>query len=519
MPLRLVAVVVLAFVLFFVHLGATSLWDPDEPRQAIMAREMMDRGDYIHPYLNGSPYLEKPPFYSWMIIVAAKIQGSLDEFAARVPSAVAATLLLFVAFYLGTVFVDANCGLLCAFTLATNYQYLSNARESVMDMTFAFFIGLTICLNYVALSRRNRLFFILSFIPSALAILTKGPAGLVIPAAVTFIYLLVCKEWKRYILPLAAGCVLSVALASIWFLLAGPEYIREFIVRQNVTRYTNAFDHAESVFYYFHKIFVNFLPWSIALPFALVHAWRKKYWLPVVWFAFTFLFFELSQSKRAIYLLSAYPACALLCGMFLRDKWQWIMEQRLPGLALKVFAAMLVLLPLGTIVALPLMPSSGVVGLFKTNAFTMYAYLALMGISAILFAVMVFKRDAKASAVYFFVYLMISTCFYNFHYMPLFDGASKSLKLITNALEPYKKTMEFYTLGFNSAGIIYYIGKPIHMTMKVADLNRLKDRNILLIVEEKRGRDYDKELYESFEPIKRVKYEKDHYTLYVRKNG
>ena len=61
--MRILTILALAFVLFFLHLGDTSLWDPDEPRQAIMAHEMMDRGDYIHPYLNGGPYLEKPPLY------------------------------------------------------------------------------------------------------------------------------------------------------------------------------------------------------------------------------------------------------------------------------------------------------------------------------------------------------------------------------------------------------------------------------------------------------------------------
>jgi 4-amino-4-deoxy-L-arabinose transferase-like glycosyltransferase len=150
--MRILTILALAFVLFFSYLGATTLWDPDEPRQAIMAQEMMDRGDYVHPYLNGKPYLEKPPLYPWMIIVASKISGELNEFSSRVPSAIAATLLLLVTFFLGRMLINKEAGFLSALVLATNYQYLSNARESVMDMTFAFFIGLTVFL------KRNRLF-------------------------------------------------------------------------------------------------------------------------------------------------------------------------------------------------------------------------------------------------------------------------------------------------------------------------------------------------------------------------
>ena len=134
-------------LLFFYNLGATALWDPDEPRQAIMAREMMERNDYVHPYLNGKPYLEKPPFYPWMIMAVSKATGALNEFSSRVPAAASATILVLVTFMLGSVLLDAQGGLIGAAILATNYQFLSNARESVMDMTFAFFIGLTIYLS------------------------------------------------------------------------------------------------------------------------------------------------------------------------------------------------------------------------------------------------------------------------------------------------------------------------------------------------------------------------------------
>jgi len=190
MKFKLTLLIILAGILFFFNLGSTSLWDPDEPRQAIMAREMMDRGDYIRPYLNGVPYLEKPPFYPWMIIAAAKATGTLNEFASRAPSALAALLLVVVTFLLGCRLGDDRAGFLSGLVLAANYQFLSNARESVMDMTFALFIGLSIYFAFVSLEKDKRLAFVFSFIPGAFAILTKGPAGLVIPAGVVFFFFL-----------------------------------------------------------------------------------------------------------------------------------------------------------------------------------------------------------------------------------------------------------------------------------------------------------------------------------------
>src|SRR5512135_643983 len=121
--MRTLVIIALACILFVHGLGAISLWDPDEPRQAIMAREMMARSDYIHPYLNGQPYLEKPPLYSWLIVLAARFTGGVNEMASRFPAAFSATLLLLVAFTLGSMLKDRGSGFLGAIILATNYQF------------------------------------------------------------------------------------------------------------------------------------------------------------------------------------------------------------------------------------------------------------------------------------------------------------------------------------------------------------------------------------------------------------
>ena len=215
--MKILVILFLAYVLFVHNLGAISLWDPDEPRQAIMAREMVERSDYIHPYLNGSPYTEKPPLFSWLIVLASKVGGGLNEFTARIPSALCATGLLLMVFVMGRRFVDEDGGLLSALVLATNYQFLGNSREAVMDMTFAFFIGASIFLAWFSVERRSRALLVLAFLPAALAILTKGPAGLVIPAAVILLYLFTTKRAKAFILPLAGGCVICLAVASLWF--------------------------------------------------------------------------------------------------------------------------------------------------------------------------------------------------------------------------------------------------------------------------------------------------------------
>jgi hypothetical protein len=256
----------------------------------------------------------------------------------------------------------------------------------------------------------------------------------------------------------------------------------------------------------------------VFLPFALVHAWKKKYWFPFIWFVLTFCFFEFSQSKRAIYLLSCYPASALLCGMYLKDNWKALVEKAGTNLTLKIFAALLILLPIAGVIALLVLPPSDVIDVFKNGPRSLYVYLGCFFTTAILFFTMLMKRSDKMALSFFVFYLVAAGYFYNAWYMPLVDRTSKSLRLITDELEQYKKTKEFYTLGFNSAGIIFYIGKPIHKSVDIEETKKAKD-DILLIVEDKSSANLKEELGKTFQPVKRVKYEREYYTFYVRKHG
>ena len=121
--------------------------------------------------------------------------------------------------------------------------------------------------------------------------------------------------------------------------------------------------------------------------------------------------------------------------------------------------------------------------------------------------------------VSFIMYLVIVGCFYNTWYMPLVDRSSKSPRLITDHLEPYKNTKEFYMFGFNSAGVIFYIDKPVHMSVDIEEIEKSKN-DILLIAENESSAKLKEKLEKAFRPIDEVKYERDHYyTLYVRENG
>ena len=519
--MKTIILVLLAGVLYFSGLGMTALWDPDEPRQAIMAREMMERGDYIRPYLNGEPYREKPPFHPWRIVLSSKILGGgVSEVSARLPSACMALLLVLVTFFLGRAIMDGTAGFLSALIVVTNLQVLSSARESVMDMTFAALITLTIALGYLAVVKGRRWALVGALLPASLAVLTKGPAGLFIPGAVLFILLVTRRALKPYLLPLAAGGVLAVAVASLWFFAAGEDYFLEFIVRQNLLRYTKAFDHRETVFYYFPKIFFNFLPWSLFLPFAIYFSWKKKIWLPVVWFVVTFLFFTASSSKRAVYLLPLYPAAALMCGIYLREKGRSLIEYRWSVPFMTAGAAILFLSTLICAVAMTFVPSVHPVTALFTDIMPAVLVclwiLAFLSLAVILFVVV--RKSPSRAMTCMVLYLAVAGVFYTMLYMPVMDRNGKSPLVMARALRETGGKGMLYSYGFTSPGFIYYSERPIRLITHFGKIPG-DGGGILIVNEDDFPPKYRGELESLFVPGRTVVYEKETYRIYVRKDG
>src|SRR5437667_6257353 len=130
----------LSYALFFYGLGSIGLVGPDEPRYAAIAREMIATGDYITPRLYGTPWFEKPVLMYWLVAISDKIFG-VGEFAARLPSALSATLCVFLVFWCGRKLWDRATGFAAALILATSIGCFTFARAASMDML------LTTCLT------------------------------------------------------------------------------------------------------------------------------------------------------------------------------------------------------------------------------------------------------------------------------------------------------------------------------------------------------------------------------------
>ncbi len=314
--------------LFLVGLGAMPLTDPDETFYAETAKEMLDRGEILTPYIFGKPQFEKPPLYYWLVMASFKMFG-VNEFSARFPSAAAGVFGVIGVYLLGSALVNRKTGFLAGIVLATCVQYLVLSRGCVTDIllgvttlyAFLFFF-------YAYLSEYGKTkWYLLSAACLGLAVLTKGPVGFLLPAAVIILYLLFTGEFRRLKeIPVFRGAVIFLIIALPWYVLMymghGMKFLDVFFGFHNIVRFLHPEHSSGDVFYYYAPIIAaGFLPWTIFLPMGIWQSLREK--APAIkktnlfillWFLVITVFFSISRTKLPTYVFPAYPALALLSG-------------------------------------------------------------------------------------------------------------------------------------------------------------------------------------------------------------
>src|SRR6266481_1048218 len=195
---RLALLLFAGLALFFWRLGSHDLWPPDEPRFALVAKEMWMRGDYSLLSLDNHLYTDKPPLFFWAINGFARRLGGIDEWAARLPSAVSTLLALFLIERLGAWLYDRRTGLLAALVFATSLQILERGRWASIDMTLNLFVLSAIVLFWLGRARRDRegVLNAAAWIMMGVATLAKGPVGLVLPILAIVPWALLQRDFR-----------------------------------------------------------------------------------------------------------------------------------------------------------------------------------------------------------------------------------------------------------------------------------------------------------------------------------
>ncbi len=316
--------------IFFVNLGGWDLKNPDEPRYAQIAREMMETGQYILPHLNGESYPDKPPLFFWMIALVSKPFSDVTAFSARFPAALAGLGMIVLTCLFARKLYNPFTGFLAALILFTSEGFFMTSISVHFDTILSFWTTLALFLFYCGYTCSDgRKYFLSAYVCIGLAVLTKGPIGILIPLLTMFLFLLTGKQLPRLKeMCIGRGILIVVGIVAVWLvpacIIGGEEYTGNILFKQTFGRAVNSYSHRSPFYYYLYKFPLHFLPWSLFIPSAAIYFWRNRgaklnIQLPLIWFAGIFTFLSLVSCKRGLYLVPIYPAAAILIAKFWDD--------------------------------------------------------------------------------------------------------------------------------------------------------------------------------------------------------
>lgn len=335
MKLHGVVLIVAALVLFFVALGRLPLIEPDEGRNAQVAREMLESGGWITPHYNTFTYLDKPVVFFALVAASFRVLGT-TEFAARLPSALAGLSVVLLVAFLSRRLFDPMTSLRAGLVFATAPLSLGLARFVIFDMTLTLLVTIALVSFWFYESGGfvSRRLAVLMFGAMGLATITKGPVGFLLPLLTVLAFQAArgrFGELKR--VHWGLGVVAFLAAALPWFLavsVRNPAFPAYALWDESLLRFaTRSARRSQSVFYYLPVYLAGFFPWSLFLLFAgLARArrWRelreesnKPVLFLVVWAVVVFVFFTISRSKVPGYFLPALIPLSILTALAWRE--------------------------------------------------------------------------------------------------------------------------------------------------------------------------------------------------------
>ena len=311
---------------FYFTLFLTPLFNLDEGAFSEATREMLLNHDFITTYLNGALRFDKPILIYWLQALSVSIFG-LNEFALRLPSAVAATLWAGGIYFFTKRFFNETLGLIAAFFMVTTLQIGLIAKAAIADSLLNMFIAFSMFSLFIYLQEKNRKYLYMTFAFIGFGFLTKGPVAILIPAATYFIWALIKKELKQFFKDLfnIKGIIIFSVIALPWYILEfkaqGMKFIDGFFLKHNLSRFETSFEkHKGSIFYYIPVVLIGLLPWtSLFLKYlAKFKEWKQSdiFLFGTIWFLFVFVFFSLSGTKLPHYVIYGYTPLFIFMAFY-----------------------------------------------------------------------------------------------------------------------------------------------------------------------------------------------------------
>jgi hypothetical protein len=336
---RYIILAAVGAVLFLPFLGATPLFDWDEANFAEASREMLATGNYLQVQIGFEPFYEKPPLFFW---VQAWIMSTIgvNEAAARLPSALTGIIVLPLLFGVGRSVEDDRLGLLWALAYAGSILPSFYFHTGVIDPMFNLLMFAAVLLLFHSMTNsqatsevRQLRWALLAGICSGLAVLTKGPVGLGIPALVWMAVWLIHRRstplpWREALLFLTT----SILVGSSWFILEwvshGGGFLQQFVEYQRRLLETGEAGHGEPWYYHLVVVLIGCFPASLMALGGMRPSQSESpqrtlfhWWMLVLLFV-VLIVFSAVRTKIVHYSSLAYYPVTFFAAVFLHRAWK-----------------------------------------------------------------------------------------------------------------------------------------------------------------------------------------------------
>jgi 4-amino-4-deoxy-L-arabinose transferase-like glycosyltransferase len=319
-------------LIWFANLEYRTLIKPDEGRYAEIPREMVVSGDWITPRLNDLKYFEKPPLQYWATATAYTLFGE-HQWTSRLWTGLTGFAGIVLVWFAGLRLFGREAAGYAALLLSSSLLYALMGHINTLDMGVTFFLTLSIVALLIAqqADHGSRNWMLVAWAAIALAVLSKGLMGLILPGTALFTYAVAQRDFSVFKrMHWLAGLTVFLLITAPWFYLvmkANPEFFQKFFIYEHYTRFTTKDLGRYQPWYYFIPILLaGALPWTVLMFDAMLRTWRdsklpKKIFNPqrflLIWAIFIYVFFSISGSKLPSYLLPMLPALALLMGKYI----------------------------------------------------------------------------------------------------------------------------------------------------------------------------------------------------------
>ncbi|MGN6670068.1 MAG: ArnT family glycosyltransferase [Candidatus Nucleicultricaceae bacterium] len=330
----------LTLFVFFYGLSAYGLFDNNEGLYAEIAREMLERGNFVIPTLNGAPYIEKPPLLYWLLALSFKVFG-VGEYSARLVPAMAGFVSVWGVYIFMRRFQSARPAFYAALMLSTAVGYIAFSHMIFFDVLLTCFLTLALLFYFEWWRTGGTRHLIFFYVFMAASVMTKGGVALVLVGITLMAFWVFEKRGWMHVLktfnPL--GMVVFLALVLPWHVLASLEdrnFLHFYFVNEHVYRFLDIREPRDYYrgpwYYYMHRLALYLLPWlplvgfraRLENPHSDQRTLKRFLWC---WMIVFFCFFSLSKAKANYYVVTLMPAVFLYLGLRLGS----FAEERLSG--------------------------------------------------------------------------------------------------------------------------------------------------------------------------------------------